>query len=222
MRGSGLTVLICALMLLASDAFAVSRSDRSSDNEASWLELFDKDKPMVVAVRTNLLVPALNVGAEVPLGDRWSVSADYYYPWIWPAKKNRNCFELLGWSAEGRYWFGKDRTEQDRLLGHSAGVYAAGGYFDIERNYKGRQGEFISAGIDYTYAMALGRKGYVNMEFTLAFGYIHSWNTRYTVSGPYGPLYREPGTEMFDYFGPTKVAVSLVVPLRWSRKEGRK
>ena len=43
MKGSGLTVLICALMLLASDAFAVSRSDRSSDNEASWLELFDKD-----------------------------------------------------------------------------------------------------------------------------------------------------------------------------------
>lgn len=203
----GFSLVVCALVAGAQSA-----------------EAQDKSVPTLYAVRTNLLVPALNVGAEVPIGNRWSVSADYYYPWFWPGKKNDKCFELLGWSAEGRYWFGKNRTESDRLLGHSAGVYAAGGYFDISRNYKGRQGEFVSAGVDYTYAMPLDRKGWLNMEFTLAVGYIHSWNKKYTVSGPYGQLYPEPGTEMFDYFGPTKVAVSLVVPLNWLpwKKEGKK
>jgi len=73
----------------------------------------------LASVRTNLLVPALNIGAELPIGDSWSVSADYYFPWIWPNQRNRNCFEFLGWSAEGRYWFGRDRQPHDRLKGHS-------------------------------------------------------------------------------------------------------
>lgn len=174
----------------------------------------------VAALRSNLLVPALNIGAEVPLGNRWSVSADYYFPWIWPSKTNRNCFELLGWSVEGRYWFGRNRTSADRLKGHSAGLYGAGGYYDFERNYEGQQGEFVSAGLDYTYAMPIGRKKRVNLEFTIAVGYIHSWGRNYNVPGEGGPLFREEGDVLFDYFGPTKAAVSLVIP--FYGKEGRK
>lgn len=176
-------------------------------------------KPSMIplyALRTNLLVPALNIGAEVPLGERWSVSADYYYPWIWPSKMNRNCFELLGWSVEGRYWFGNDRQPQQRLRGHSVGLYAAAGYYDFERNYQGQQGEFVSTGLDYTYAMGIGRRKRLNLEFTLALGYIRSWGRNYTVPGPGGELYPEPGTVIFDYVGPTKAAVSLVVPFeKW-------
>lgn len=176
-------------------------------------------KPSMIplyALRTNLLVPALNIGAEVPLGERWSVSADYYYPWIWPSKMNRNCFELLGWSVEGRYWFGRDRQPQQRLRGHSVGLYAAAGYYDFERNYQGQQGEFVSTGLDYTYAMGIGRRKRLNLEFTLALGYIRSWGRNYTVPGPGGELYPEPGTVIFDYVGPTKAAVSLVVPFeKW-------
>lgn len=174
----------------------------------------------VTALRSNLLVPALNIGAEVPLGNRWSVSADYYFPWIWPSPKNKDCFELLGWSVEGRYWFGKGRTAADRLQGHSLALYGAGGYYDFERNYEGQQGEFVSAGLDYTYAMPIGRKKRVNLEFTIAVGYIHSWGRNYNVPGEGGPLFREEGDVLFDYFGPTKAAVSLVIP--FYGKEGRK
>ena len=173
-----------------------------------------------MAVRSNLLVPGLNFGAELPIGDRWSVSADYYYPWFWPSKENKDCFELLGWSAEGRYWFGKDRRPQDRLKGHSVGAYAAAGYYDFEKEFKGQQGEFISAGFDYTYSMPVGRAKRVNLEFTLAVGYIRSWGTNYTVPGPFGELYPQDGTVLFDYFGPTKAAVSIVVP--FYHKEGRR
>ena len=179
------------------------------------------EKDGVFALRTNTLVPGLNIGAELPLGNSWSLSADYYYPWIWPGPKNKNCFELLGWSVEGRYWFGKDRQSGDRLLGHSMGLYGAAGYYDFERNYKGQQGEFVSAGLDYTYSLPVGRRKRVNLEFTLAVGYIHSWARNYMVSGEYGQLHPEPGTVLFDYVGPTKAAVSVVVPIRMKRKEGR-
>lgn len=174
----------------------------------------------IAALSTNLLVPGLNFAAEMPVGDRWSVGADYYFPWFWPKKDNRNCFELLGWSVEGRYWFGKDRRPEDRLRGHSLGVYASAGYYDFERDFKGQQGEYIGTGVDYTYAMPIGRKKRVNLEFTVALGYIHAWGKNYTVPGEFGQLYPEEGTVLFDYFGPTKAAVSIVVPLY--RKEGRR
>ena len=174
----------------------------------------------IFALRSNLLVPLLNIGAEVPIGNRWSVSADYYFPWIWPSPKNKDCFELLGWSVEGRYWFGKDRTASDRLHGHSLGLYGAGGYYDFEQNYEGQQGEFVSTGLDYTYAMPIGRKKRVNLEVTIAVGYIHAWARNYNVHGEGGPLFKEEGDVLFDYFGPTKAAVSLVIP--FYGKEGRK
>lgn len=179
-----------------------------------------KSPRAVFALRSNLLVPLMNIGAELPIGNHWSVGADYYFPWIWPSKKNKDCFELLGWSVEGRYWFGKNRTVDDRLHGHSLGLYGAGGYYDFERNYEGQQGEFASAGLDYTYAMSLGRKKRVNLEFTIAVGYIHAWARNYNVPGEEGPLFKEEGDILFDYFGPTKAAVSLVIP--FYGKEGRK
>ena len=174
----------------------------------------------VFSLRTNLLVPALNFGAELPLGDHWSVAADYYYPWFWPSQKNKNCFELLGWSAEARYWFGRDRKPQDRLKGHSLGVYVAGGYYDFEKDYRGMQGEFVSPGLDYTYSMAIGRKKNLHLEFTLAAGFIRSWGRTYNVYGDYGDLYPDDGTLIWDYVGPTKAAVTLVVP--FYKKEGRR
>ena len=177
-------------------------------------------KPTVAALRTNLLVPALNFGIEIPLGNNWSVSGDYYYPWMWPDPINKDCFEILAWSLEGRYWFGRDRSQFDRLNGHSVGLYCAAGYYDFERDFAGQQGEFVSTGLDYTFALPLGKKKGVHLEFTLAVGYIHSWGRNYHVNGDYGPLFKDDGEILFDYFGPTKAAVSLVVPFR--KKEGRR
>ena len=167
----------------------------------------------VVAVRSNLLVPALNIGVEVPIGTHWSVGVDYYYPWIWPKRDNKNCFEFLGWGIEGRYWFGKERTVFDRLQGHSLGVYGYMGYYDFERNYHGHQGEFVNVGIDYTYAMAVGKKKAVHFEFSLGVGYIYSQARKYTVIEANGPLISDKITKTIGFFGPTKANVSLVVPI---------
>lgn len=179
-----------------------------------------EERVPLMAFRTNLLVPGLNFGAELPLGNNWSVAADYYYPWFWPSKKNKDCFELLGWSVEGRYWFGQDRRPQDRLKGHSVGLSVAGGYYDFEKNYRGMQGEFVTPSLDYTYSMAIGRQKNLHLQFTLAVGYIRSWGRTYNVYGDHGELFPDEGTLIWDYVGPTKAAVTLVVPLY--RKEGRR
>ena len=167
----------------------------------------------VVAIRSNLLVPALNIGVEVPIGTNWSVGVDYYYPWVWPKRDNKNCFELLSWGIEGRYWFGKNRTVFDRLQGHSIGVYGYMGYYDFERNFHGHQGEFANVGLDYTYAMSVGKRKSVHFEFSLGLGFIYSQARKYTVIEANGPLISDKITKTVVFFGPTKANISLVVPI---------
>ena len=169
-------------------------------------------KATVLALRSNLLVPGLNVGAVLPLGNKFSFAADYYYPWF-ESKKNRHCLQLLGVSAEFRYWFGRERSYDRRLRGHSLAVYGSAGYYDLEYNFEGTQGEYVNTGLDYTYALGLGKKKRVHLEFTLAVGYIHSEGRPYYVLADYGPLFKENHDMVFDYVGPTKAAVSIVVPI---------
>ena len=189
----------------------VSKKSSKSEKEKS-IESFADRKP-IMAVRTNLLVPALNAGVEVPIGNHWSVGADYYFPWVWPKKDNKDCFEMLSWGIEGRYWFGKNRTEYDRLKGHSVGLYGYMGYYDFERNYHGHQGEFVNVGVDYTYAMAVGKRKGLHFEFSLGVGYIYSQARKYTVIEAGAPLISDKITKNIGYFGPTKANISLVVPI---------
>lgn len=170
-------------------------------------------KSAVFALHTNLLMPATNIGAEYAINNNWTVDANYYFPWFWPRKKNKDCFELLGWSVGGRYYFGKQRTVYDHFKGHSLGLYFIGGYFDFERNYNGTQGQFIGPGMEYKYSMPVGRKKRVNLDFAIAVGYIYSWGTPYTVPYENGPLYPEDYSVRYHYFGPTRIAVGLTVPL---------
>lgn len=177
-------------------------------------------RKMILAARTNLLVPALNAGIEVPVGNNWSVAADYYFPWIWPPKENRWCVEMLGLNVEGRYWFGRDRKQEDRLSGHSVGVYAGGGYYDFEMNWKGRQGEYVTAGVDYLYALPVGKKKNIRLEFCIGFGYMHSWVRPYEVKEEFGALIRDPQELRVNWFGPAKLSVGLVVPIYVKTKAG--
>ncbi len=216
---------ITVLLMLASVGFLYSQETGGSfaieENTAPAAQTAaSAASKTVFALRSNLLLPALNIGAEIPVGNKWSFAADYYYPWLWPGKKNKQCFEFLGWSAEWRYWFGKERTAARRLQGHSMALYGAGGYYDFQKDYKGKQGEFYSCGLDYTYSTPLGKREKVFMEFTIAVGYLRSDYRKYEVLADYGPLFKEDGEYLFDYIGPTKAAVSLVIPIR--KKEGRK
>lgn len=182
-------------------------------------------RPVTIEIRTNLLLPALNVGVEVPLGNRWSVGADWYYPWLWRKDHgagvdyNGWCVEALALNLEGRYWLGK-RSLENRLSGHSVGLFAMAGYYDFERNYKGLQGEFVLTGIDYLYALPLGK--HVRMEFSLGLGYFYSQAREYTVYTQGGKGYKEKDmAKIIQFWGPVKGNVSLVFPI-YAQKGGGK
>ena len=177
------------------------------------------EKKMILAVRTNLLVPALNVGVEVPAGYSWSVGADYYFPW-WLARSNRYCAEMLGWFVDTKYWFGKDRDEEDKLTGHALGAYAGFGYYDYQWEKSGNQGEYIDIGVDYTYAIPLA-KDRLRMEFNIGLGWIHTVARHYTPTDDYTDLIKDPGIRhrKYNFFGPTRASVSLVVPIRVKVKQ---
>ena len=177
-------------------------------------------KRELLYLRSNLLAPLTNFGAEICLGDHWSIAADYYFPWMFRNPNHRNCFQLLGWGMEGRYWFGKERTCEDRLEGHSIGLSAAAGYYDFEREYQGKQGEFICASADYLYSVPVC-KDRLHLEFTLGLGYIWSYIRPYDVYEDGGKAYRKGYTERFNWWGPTKAGISLVVPIKARRRDGR-
>ncbi len=171
-------------------------------------------------LRTNLLLPLLNIGFEVPLGNRWSVAADWYYPWIFRSSSHKNCYQLDGLSLEGRYWFGRQHTPDQanksyRLLGHSVGLFTMGGRYDLEHNYKGHQGEYILGGIDYLYAKPIF-KGRMHLEFSFGIGYLYTRATQYEVYVRGGKGYRDKNfRKNIQYFGPLRASISLVLPLRW-------
>lgn len=202
-----------------------SPAPSSSSTESVPQEKESRGEPLLFAFRSNLLVPALNFGAEYPIGTDWSVGADYYFPWIMRKQDNRNCFQLLGWNLEGRYWFGKNRTQADVLQGHSVGLNAAVGYYDIERSFKGNQGTFVSVGADYLYAMPIFNNK-VHLEFNVGLGYIFSQMRPYEVFEEGGNAFKLGYKKNFNWVGPVKAAVSIVVPIRpemlkWMRRKDR-
>lgn len=180
-------------------------------------------KNPVVAVRMNLLTPLMSSGIEVPIGNRWSVAADWCWPWLWRQWGNRYytpnkyCFEALGGYVEGRYWFGNDHLREAacrkyRLAGHSVGLIFSAGYYDIQYQWKGRQGEFGAIGIGYMYGLPLGRHGRIHLELEVAFGYMTTAYRSYEVHTPGGRLVGDWNDGTWKGPVPLKAAVNLVVP----------
>lgn len=187
----------------------------------------------VLAFRTNVFaVPFTNVGVEVPLGNHWSLGADWYSPWLWrPGQRDQVdntgwCFQFQAVDAEVRYWFGSRRHaslgREARMLGHSLGLYAAAGHYDFENNYFGYQGHFYNVGVDYLFAVPIFHDA-MRLEFELGVGYIYSPAQPYDCfeSGDY--CYRRKGTmRLVRWIGPTRAQFSLVVPIRVREKGGKR
>ncbi|MGN0037456.1 MAG: DUF3575 domain-containing protein [Bacteroidaceae bacterium] len=184
------------------------------------------ERVTVLAVRSNLLYDALtltNFSIEAPLyKDRASLLYYHQFPW-WRAGEGNNkyCVRFLGIGGEARWWFkpqprvaeGK-RVERDKFMGHFLGLYGQGGKWDFEwKRDLCRQGEFWSVGLTYGYAMPVGHR--LNLEFSLSAGYASIPYRGYTPSDDYSILIRDRSkTGTWHYFGPTQLAVSLVLPIR--------
>ena len=188
----------------------------------------------LLAVKTNLLFDALmtpNIEVEVPFGAlrQWSVMAETWFAW-WLFDKNskassnpyrllgvpysresdrgyRNAYELWMIGGELRRWFSKCWGDQPLMTGAFAGVYAAGGKYDIEWKGVGDQGEFFSTGFSGGYSWLLGKR--LNLELSASVGVL--WGPQRHYRGEFDDthlIWKE--NRNFFYFGPTKLKLSIV------------
>ena len=159
----------------------------------------------------------LNAEIEVPIGKQFSIMVEDVFPW-WTFGPNGNKYSLQMWEmgVEPRWWFRRN-DRRDRLSGHFIGPYVMSARYDFQWdrdiNY---QGEYWSAGISYGYAMPIGKL--FNLEFTASVGFVSADYRHYQPAPDYSELYRDPfETGVLSYFGPTKLKVSLVLPIKVKR-----
>lgn len=176
----------------------------------------------LLALKTNLLFDLgsmLNVELEVSLGKRYSIAAEWIFPW-WLWEDKQHCLQLLSGTAEGRYWFG-NRQQHDLLTGWFAGVYAGGGYYDLEWDHEGYQGEFfIALGLSGGFSHRIARN--LRMEYSLGIGYMQTDYRRYEAlleSDQKWHLYRRENGR-YSWIGPTRAKISLVWMLNYKQPKG--
>lgn len=179
----------------------------------------ERERYLRFATKTNLLfdaVGAVNVGLEIPVGNRWSADINWIFPWYLDKDWNW-CYQLLWGDVEVRRWLG-ERTRANRLAGHFVGLYAGGGLYDFQwRSTDGYQGEFfIAAGIGYGYSQVLRNNW--RLEFEIGLGYLQSdYRHYFHITNAEGEeeLLRDKVSGRFGYWGPTKAKISLVIPIEW-------
>lgn len=176
----------------------------------------------IAAVKTNLLydaVTAVNFAVEVPIGERWSIVAEDVFPWwSWGPNRNKYAFQMVEIGIEPRYWFYK-KEDADVLEGHFVGVYGMSAKYDFQWDRSlCYQGEYWSTGVTYGYSLPV--KEWLKLEFSASVGFMRSNYRHYQPSPEYENLYLdEYQVGVLSYFGPTKVNVSMVIPLKFDTQK---
>jgi len=179
------------------------------------LMLSPSAKAQTAAVKTNIVHDAtttLNAGLEFKLAPRWTVdlSGDLN-PWTFSGDRKFKHWLL---QPELRLW------TCDAWAGHFFGLHALGGQFnvggfDINANLLGTdwnlikdhryQGWMVGAGLAYGYSWILGQRW--NLETEIGAGWVHAWYDTFRCSGCGKKIATD---DQHDYFGVTKLSVSLV------------
>ncbi|MDR1341920.1 MAG: DUF3575 domain-containing protein [Prevotellaceae bacterium] len=174
----------------------------------------------VATIKTNLLYNMAltpNVGVEVPIGERWSVGADFMRGW-WLKRDWSFCWQVQSAGVEGRFWL-SDRTGLRRQGGWFIGAFVLAGFYDFQlKSARGVQGEHtVVPGLSGGYVHPL-YKGW-GLELTLGAGYLTNSYRRYTVEDTHDghELVRLGAPMRFVGVVPCKVGVSL----QWTFSKAR-
>lgn len=209
-----LTLIVAALCLLLSSNF-------SSLFAQVRVEVGKADSRPLFAVSSNIVLDAAitpNLNIEVPLGRQWSVYTEYTFPW-WVTRGNNRAWQIQKWDLGGRYWFNRHRQSMDVLSGHFIGLDVAGGYYDIEPNHRGWQGEAVLATVEYGYAWYASRNWRV--QIYIGAGWLGTEYRYYQATeGDQHLIYQNTGR--FSWFGPTKAGVSIQYLFHYNKKHKRK
>ncbi len=129
---------------------------------------------LLFALKTNLVldvVSVVNIAAEIPIAERWSVVGEVVYPWWrnWPANFT---MQIESYHAEVKYWLG-DRSTKDQLQGWSVGLYGGFGLYDIQPfSEEGVQGDFFDVGAQICYSHPITKSKRLYLEYALGLGYM--------------------------------------------------
>ena len=220
---------------------APAQRSESADSTRNASQVNDGDyeltKVPVIAVHNNFLAEAatvgtgfhtvpLAVGVEVPVGQHWSVYADYLNTIPWHAwHDNADCVELMHWGLGTRWYpgttFKRPFTQADGLRvleGWYASLSGHMGYYDFERKGKGYQGEEANISMGFGYSMCFDE--HWSLNFGIAFGPMYTQYRYYEGRNNNSRLvYQYPGHTW--YFGPTDARISLTY-LFYAPKKNKK
>lgn len=170
----------------------------------------------LVSVKTNLLAYSTlipNVGMEFRLADHWSAEITGMYS---PFNLFRHDLKtrVLAAKPEVRYWFGEAMRR-----GHFLGVHVPVVGFNIQLQddyrYQDPKRAVYGVGLNYGYAMLLGKNQNWSIDFTIGFGFL---DLRYNVyEGVRNGKYIR--TDEKYYFGPTRIGIDLSYII--NRKRGK-
>lgn len=163
-----------------------------------------------VALKSNLLydlTATINLGVEIGLAERWTIDLPFNYN-AWDLGGETR-FRHWGLQPEGRYWFCQ------RFDGWFVGLHAHYAKFNVgglpdwlpvsENMQKNRyQGDLYGAGVSVGYSWILKKRW--SMEATVGLGYARINAEKYPCASC-GTAVDKGGK---NYFGPTKVGLSLV------------
>ena len=171
----------------------------------------------ILAVSTNLVYDfgslaydmafTPNIAVEVPIGQSWSVYAEYAFPW-WLTPQNDRAWEILKWDIGGRWWFSRHNPSDrmDVLRGHFLGLDFGAGYYDIEPKHTGYQGEFQTLGLEYGYAFRLSP--HWRLDLYAGAGWMGTHYRYYEgTSDDVHLIYQHHGR--LQWFGPVKAGASI-------------
>lgn len=136
-----------------------------------------------------------NVGAEVALNRKFTVDLSVAYnPWTFKDDKKMR-FWLV--QPEVRYWL------CEKFEGHFVGVHLHGGQYFGGFNANRYDGYLAGGGLAYGYDWILSP--HWNLEASVGVGYARLWYDK----SPRIPCMKCKTREHKNYFGPTKVALSV-------------
>ncbi|NDV82846.1 DUF3575 domain-containing protein [Bacteroides sp. 51] len=174
-------------------------------------------KPFIMAVKSNLLYDAAllpNLAVEIPFGRKykWSVAIEGNWSW-WNTNADDYYYHRIQIAgAELRRWLGYRKGRP--LNGWYVGAYAYGGTYDI-RLFTNKNSDYgqlsnwsYSGGLTAGYAMRISKR--FNLEFGLNAGYLGGKYYKYNVSDCQDCTFPKRSTHNRNYWGPTKLNVSLV------------
>lgn len=184
-----------------------------------------KNQQPLFAFKTNLLydlATIVNASLEIPIGKRWSIAAEFIFPW-WLDQKRQNALQVYNGNLEVKHWFNPRENQRlgqfSAMTGWFMGIYGGVAFYDLEYNCKGYQGEALSAGLMGGYAHSIGK--HLRMEYSLGLGYMqthyHTYKSK-MVDNEW-LLYRQNSSKA-TWIGPTQIKISLVWMLSRNTKKG--